>query len=65
MLFGQEALRDRERELRRNAEDHRRLESRRERPDDVDAEIRDLIRREEAHPGCANCPEEELVREAG
>ena len=65
MLFGHESLRDRERELRRGTEDRRRLEARRERPDDVDAEIRDLIRREEAHAGCANCPDEELVREAG
>jgi hypothetical protein len=65
MLFGHEAMRDRERELRRSAEDRRRLESRHERPGDVDAEIRDLILREEAHTSCANCPDEELVREAG
>jgi hypothetical protein len=65
MLFGHEAMRDRERELRRSAEDRRRLQSRHERADDVDAEIRDLIRREEAHAGCVNCPDEELVREAG
>jgi hypothetical protein len=67
MLFGHEALRDRERELRRSAEDRRRLESRHERsrPDEIDAEIRNLIRREEAHTACENCPDEELVREAG
>jgi hypothetical protein len=65
MLFGHEALMDRERELRRSAEERRRLESRRERVADVDAEIRDLILREEAHTACANCPDEELVREAG
>jgi hypothetical protein len=65
MLFGHETLRDRERELRRSAEDRRRLESRHAHPDDVDAEIRDLIRREETHAACVNCPDEDLVREAG
>jgi hypothetical protein len=65
MLFGHEALRDRERELRRGAEDRRRLVSRYERSDDDDAEIRDLIRREAAHTVCADCPEQELVREVG
>ena len=65
MLFGHEALRDRERELRRSAEDRRRMESRHERPGDVEAEISHLIQREEAHTACAHCPDEELVREAG
>ncbi len=65
MLFGHEALRDRERELRRNAEDRRRLESRHGSPGDLDAEIRELILREEAHTACAHCSDEGLVREAG
>ena len=40
MLFGHEALKDRERELQRSAEERRRLESRHERSDvdGVDAE---------------------------
>ncbi|HJU57218.1 MAG TPA: hypothetical protein VJ774_00565 [Actinomycetota bacterium] len=40
MLFGHEALKDRERELQRSAEERRRLESRYERSDvdGVDAE---------------------------
>ena len=64
MLFGHEALRDREREIRRTAEDHRRVAAAhdRARPVDVDAEIRALIRREEGR--AAYCSDE-LARKAG
>ncbi len=64
-LFGQETVRDREREIRRSAENERRVRAERGRGDpDMDAEIRALIGREEPHAPCSDCPEE-LVREAG
>ena len=63
-------LRDHERELRRGAEDRRRhlAERERDRPLDMDAEIRALIERAEPHVACAECAEEtaeELTRRAG
>lgn len=63
MLFGVETLRDRELEIRRCAEDRRRVAAARERvrPVDTDAEIRELIRHEEA---CSTCSDE-LARDAG
>lgn len=66
MLFGLEALWDREREIRRDAEDHRRMAAAHERarPVDLDAEIRELIGREEARVRCSACSDE-LARDAG
>ena len=60
-------LRDHERDLRRGAEDRRRhlAERERDRPLDMDAEIRALIDRAEPHVACAECAEEELTRRAG
>lgn len=66
MLFGVETLRDREREIRRSAEDRRRVADAHERvrPVDIDVEIRELIRQEEAHIACSTCSDE-LARDAG
>lgn len=66
MLFGVETLRDREREIRRSAEDRRRVAAAHERvrPVDIDAEIRGLIRREEARVARSTCSDE-LARDAG
>lgn len=60
MLFGYEALRDRERELRQRADDRRRVVAARERtrPVDLDAEIRTLIEREPLHVTCPDCVNE-------
>ena len=65
-MHTQDNLRDHEREVRRGAEKRRRLEARRERdrPLDIDAEIRALIERSEPHVECAECTEE-LTRRAG
>ena len=73
-MHTQDNLRDHERELRRRAEKRRRLEDRRERerPLDLDAEIRALMahaERTEPHPECAECAAaeaaDELTRRAG
>ena len=66
MLFGVETLRDRELEIRRSAEDRRRVAAARERvrPVDTDAEIRELIRQEGAQVACSTCSDE-LARDAG
>ncbi|HJS27241.1 MAG TPA: hypothetical protein VJ913_08980 [Actinomycetota bacterium] len=65
-MFGQETVRDREREIRRSAEQERRLRADRHRadPPDLDGEIRALIQREERHPPCSDRTDE-LAREAG
>ena len=65
-MHTQDNLRDHEREVRRGAEKRRRLEARRERdrPLDIDAEIRALIERSEPRVECAECTEE-LTRRAG
>ena len=72
-MHTQDNLKDHERELRRRAEKHRRSEDRRERdrPLDLDAEIRALManaERAEPHHACAECAAEandELTRRAG
>lgn len=72
-MHTQDNLRDREREVRRGAEKRRRLEAERERdrPPDLDAEIRALTahaERAEPHHACAKCAGEasdELGRRAG
>jgi hypothetical protein len=72
-MHTQDNLRDREREVRRGAEQRRRLEAERERdrPLDLDAEIRALMahaQREEPQHACADCAIEtrdELTRRAG
>ncbi len=73
-MHTQDNLRDREREVRRGAEKRRRLEDRRERdrPLDLDAEIRALMARAERtgpHVECAECAAaeaaDELARRAG
>jgi hypothetical protein len=72
-MHTQDNLRDREREVRRGAEERRRLEDRRERdrPLDLDAEIRALMAHTERsgpHHACAECGAEatdELTRRAG
>jgi len=72
-MHTQDNLRDHERGLRRGAEERRRLEAERERdrPLDLDAEIRALMARAESgeqHHACAECAAEasdELTRRAG
>jgi hypothetical protein len=72
-MHTQDNLRDHEREVRRGAEKRRRLvaERERDRPLDLDAEIRALMaqaERTEPHLGCAECAAEaadELTRRAG
>jgi hypothetical protein len=72
-MHTQDNLRDHERGLRRGAEKRRRLEAERERdrPLDLDAEIRALMtsaERAEPHHACAECAGEasdELTRRAG
>lgn len=72
-MHTQDNLRDHERGLRRGAENRRRLEAERERdrPIDLDAEIRALMartERAEPHHACAECAAEvsdELTRRAG
>jgi hypothetical protein len=72
-MHTQDNLRDHERGLRRGAEERRRLvaERERDRPLDLDAEIRALIahaERAEPHHACAECAAEasdELTRRAG
>jgi hypothetical protein len=72
-MHTQDNLRDHEREVRRGAERRRRLvaERERDRPLDLDAEIRALMahaERMEPHLGCAECTAEaadELTRRAG
>ena len=66
-MHTQDNLRDHERELRRAAETRRRhvAERERDRPLDIDAEIRALIDRTQAHAACSECAGEELTRRAG
>jgi len=66
-MHTQDTFRDHERELRRGAEHRRRhvAERERDRPIDMDAEIRALIERAEPHVACADCAPEELTRRAG
>jgi hypothetical protein len=72
-MHTQDNLRDHEREVRRGAENRRRLQAERERdrPVDLDAEIRALMahaERTEPHHACAECAAEvtdELTRRAG
>ena len=72
-MHTQDNLRDHERGLRRGAEKRRRLvaERERDRPLDLDAEIRALMalaERAEPHHACAECAAEasdELTRRAG
>jgi hypothetical protein len=65
-MHTQDNLRDHERQVRQGAEERRRLEDRRERdrPLDMDAEIRALIERSEADVECVECADE-LTRRAG
>jgi hypothetical protein len=72
-MHTQDNLRDQERELRGGAERRRRVQAERERdrPVDLDAEIRALMahaERVEPHHACAECAAEasdELTRRAG
>ncbi len=65
-LHTQQVLRDRERELRRVAENERRWRAERNRDDPfgIDAEIRVLVEREVREEACLEC-EDELTRAAG
>jgi hypothetical protein len=72
-MHTQDNLRDREREIRRSAEKRRRVKAERERdrPQDLDAEIRALMahaERTEPDHACAECvadAPDELTRRAG
>ena len=66
-MHTQDNFRDHERELRHGAERRRRhvAERDRDRPVDMDAEIRALIERTESHVACAECADQELTRRAG
>jgi hypothetical protein len=65
-LHAQQVLSDLERDVRRRAEDERRLRTERTRDDPfgMDAEIRVLVERERLEAPCREC-EDELTRAAG